>query len=377
MRVAFVHDWLTVIAGAERVLEQMLLVFPQADLYSLVDFLPADQRGPIMHKQVKTSFIQKLPLSRKKYRSYLPLMPLAIEQFDVHHYDLVISSSHAVAKGVLTTPEQLHLCYCHSPMRYAWDMQHQYLRESKLDKGLKGWAAKIMLHRMRLWDQHAAHRVDHFIANSKFVAKRIQKTYRRESHIIHPPVNTHHFALHEKKESFYLTASRMVPYKKMDLIVEAFSRMPDRKLIVIGEGPDDQKIRRVARHNVTFLGYQTNSVLIEYMQKAKAFIFAAKEDFGIMPLEAQACGTPVIALGQGGLLETIMGIEELEPTGCFFRHQTIESLIEAVEKFEKLSKEISPRACRENAMRFSAERFREEFKSHVETCMHHHGSEKL
>jgi glycosyltransferase involved in cell wall biosynthesis len=369
MRVAIVHDWLTVVGGAERSLEQILQVFPDADLFSLVDFLPKEERSCILHKTVKTSFIQRLPFAKKRYRDYLIFMPLAIEQFDVSGYDLVISSSHAVAKGVLTSPEQLHLCYCYSPMRYAWDLHHQYLNESKLDTGLKGWIAKMILHRMRLWDQHASHRVDHFMAISSFISKRIHKTYRREAKVIYPPVDIERFKLCEKKEEFYLTAQRMVPYKKIDLIVEAFNQLPHKHLIVIGDGPDFKKIKKIAKKNITLLGHQPRGVLMDYMQLAKAFVFAAKEDFGIAPLEAQACGTPVIGLKKGALLETVRGLDHECPTGAFFEEQTVHSVHHAIEQFEKNQSRISPVNCRENALRFSPERFRLEFKAFVEHCL--------
>lgn len=366
MRVAIIHDWLVTYAGAERVLEQLLVLFPDADLYSLVDFLPEDSRAFIQNKKVHTSFIQNIPAAEKKYRSYLPLMPLAIEQFDLSNYDLVISSSHAIAKGVLTGPDQLHICMCYSPIRYAWDLQHQYLLESGLDKGLKGWVAKWLLHKIRLWDYRTANGVDGFIAISKFIARRIKKVYGRDSVIIYPPVDVTAFSLCEEKEDFYLTASRMVPYKKIDLIVEAFSRMPDNKLIVIGEGPDYNKIKLKAGSNVTLLGYQHFSVLKDHMQRARAFIFAAEEDFGIAPLEAQACGTPVIAFGKGGALETIRGLNSANPTGVFFEEQKIQSLIDAINIFEINSTSITAKACRENALRFSPERFLNEMKSYVD-----------
>jgi glycosyltransferase involved in cell wall biosynthesis len=318
MRIAIVHDWLTTYAGAERVLEQMLICFPDADLFSLVDFLPPGQRDFIQNKRVTTSFIQRMPWARSKYRSYLPLMPLAIEQFDLSSYDLVISSSHAVAKGVITGPDQLHICMCYSPIRYAWDLQHQYLRESGLDRGMKGWLARCVLHRTRMWDQRTANGVDEFIAISNFIARRIRKAYRRDSTVIYPPVDVESFSLRQDKEDFYLTASRLVPYKRVDLIVEAFSRMPEKKLVVIGAGPEFSRIKASAGHNVDFLGYQPGEVLRDHMQRARAFVFAAEEDFGIAPLEAQACGTPVIAYGKGGALETIRGEESVEPTGVFF-----------------------------------------------------------
>ncbi len=365
MKIAIVHDWLVVYGGAERVLEQMLLLYPEADLYSLIDFLPQDQRGFIQNKSVKTSFIQKLPFAKGKYRQYLTLMPLAVEQFDMSAYDLVISSSYAVAKGVLTGPDQLHLCMCYSPMRYAWDLQHQYLKESGLDKGLKGCLAKFLLHKMRLWDYRTANGVDGFIAISKFIARRIEKVYRRQSTIIYPPVDVSSFGFTENKEDFYITASRMVPYKKIDLIVEAFSRMSDKKLVVIGDGPDFKKIQSKAGPNVTLLGYQSFPVLRDHLQRARAFIFAAEEDFGISPLEAQACGTPVIAYAKGGALETIRGLSYSHPTGIFFEEQSIESLINAIENFEINISNISLRTCRENALRFSPERFRQELQDFV------------
>lgn len=374
MRVAIVHDWLVTYAGSERVLEQIVSLFPDADLFSLVDFLPQNGRGFILNKPVRTSFIQHLPLARRKYRQYLPIMPLAIEQFDLSRYDLVISSSHAVAKGVLTGPDQLHLSYVHSPMRYAWDLQHQYLTESGLEKELKGWLAKWMLHKMRLWDQRTGNGVDAFVANSKFIARRIWKIYRREAEVIYPPVNVNDFTMKETKEDYYLAASRMVPYKKAPLIVEAFNEMPEKKLIVIGDGPDFNRIKASAKKNITLLGYQPSTVLRDHMQNAKAFVFAAEEDFGITPLEAQACGTPVIAYGRGGVRETVQGLESERPTGVFFEEQSVEAILGAVTRFETEGKRITPLACRENAQRFSPERFRKEFSEFVKECLTAHNS---
>ena len=370
LRVAIVHDWLIVYAGAERVLEQMLICFPQADLYSMVDFLPNDERGFLQGKLAQTSFIQKLPFVKRHYRSYLPLMTLAVEQFDLSSYDLVISSSHAVAKGVLTGPDQLHVCMCYSPMRYAWDLQHQYLQESGLNKGIKGWIAKYLLHRLRIWDARTPNGVDEFIAISRFIAKRIEKVYRRGSTVIYPPVQTDDFALQSEKDDFYLTASRLVPYKKVDLIVRAFAQMPDKRLIVIGDGPDFDKIAKIASSNVTLLGFQPFSVLQMHLQQAKAFIFAAEEDFGIAPLEAQACGTPVIAYGKGGSLETINGVpSDPSKTGVFFAEQTPQSICQAIAQFESLPQAILPSDCRENALRFSQKRFCSELMEFVERAL--------
>lgn len=364
MKVAIIHDWLVTYAGAERVLEQIISLYPEADLFSMVDFLPVEQRGFIKNKPVKTSIIQGLPFAKTKYRHYLPLMPLAVEQFDLSRYDLVISSSHAVAKGVLTGPDQLHISYVHTPIRYAWDLQHQYLKESGLDKGIKGWLARSMLHKIRLWDVRTANGVDSFVANSHFIARRIWKIYRRESAVIYPPVDIEGFSLHEKKGNFYLTASRMVPYKKIDLIVEAFSEMPDKKLVVIGDGPDYPKVKGKAKGspNIAFLGYQGVEALKDYMQKAKAFVFAAEEDFGITPLEAQACGTPVIAYGKGGALETCVDGK----TGVFFNEQTSESLRAGIKRFAELEDTFDPKELRRNAERFGKDRFLQEFKSLVD-----------
>lgn len=367
MKVAIVHDWLVTYAGAERVLEQMLKLFPDADLYSLIDFLPADQRDFIMHKQVHTSFIQKLPLAQSKYRTYLPFMPTAIESFDMRGYDLVISSSHCVAKGVITKPNQKHICMTYTPVRYAWDLEEQYLQESGLDKGPKGWLARQVLSYIRNWDFRTANRITDYIAISKYIQARIKKHYNRDSVVIYPPVDVDKFTLCEEKEDFYLTASRMVPYKKIDLIVEAFSAMPDKRLVVIGDGPDFAKIKAKAGNNVTLMGFQPFEVLKDYMQRAKAFIFAAEEDFGIAPVEAQACGTPVLAFGKGATLETIVGWGNDKPTGLFFKEQTATDITDAVCKFEQNEKQILPANCRLQAEKFSVNMFRKNFQEYLKT----------
>ncbi len=363
MKVAIVCDWLVTYAGAERVVEQILNIYPEADIFCLVDFLPEGQRDFIKNKKTYTSFIQNLPGAKKHYRSYLPLMPIAIEQLDVTGYDLVISSSHCVAKGILTGPNQIHISYVHSPIRYAWDLTHQYMEEANLNHGLKGWLVKIILHYMRMWDTRTANGVDYFIANSKFIAKRIKKVYGRDAAVIYPPVDIEAFEYCEEKEDYYITASRLVPYKKVKLIVEAFNEMPDKKLVVIGDGPDYEKIKAIAKENITLMGYQPLDVLKEKMQHAKAFVFAAEEDFGITPVEAQACGTPVIAYGKGGALETVK--ENI--TGVFFEKQTVKGISEAVEKFDDMK--ISYEECRILAENFSVKRFIENFKLCVEKVM--------
>jgi glycosyltransferase involved in cell wall biosynthesis len=364
VRVAIVHDWLVTYAGAERVLEQIIACFPDADLFSLVDFL--DDRSFIRGKPVTTSFIQKLPFARKKYRAWLPLMPLAIEQLDVSAYDVVISSSHAVAKGVLTGPDQVHISYVHSPIRYAWDLQHQYLKQSNLISGPRSAMARMILHYIRNWDIRTSNSVDAFVANSAFIARRIKKVYQRDAQVIFPPVDVDAFSVNEQKEDFYLTASRMVPYKKIDLIVEAFAKMPGRRLVVIGDGPDMQKIRAKATPNVEIMGYQPFSVLHDRMRRAKAFVFAAEEDFGISVVEAQACGTPVIAYGKGGALETVRDLFETRPTGMFFDEQSTDSIIAAISEFDANITRFSPADCRANAEQFSARHFRERFFEHVQ-----------
>jgi glycosyltransferase involved in cell wall biosynthesis len=359
MKVAIVHEWLETYAGSEKVLERLLNIFPEADLFALVDFLPDEKRKFILNKKVNTTFIEKLPFSKKKFRNYLPLFPLAVEQLNLSGYDLIISSSHAVAKGVITGPNQIHISYVHSPIRYAWDLQHQYLKESNLEKGLKGIIAKLILHYIRNWDYRTANGVDLFIGNSNFISKRIWKIYRREAEVVYPPVDIDSFEYEEHKENFYLTASRMVPYKKIDLIVEAFSNMPDKELVVIGDGPEFEKVKTKAGKNVKILGYQPDKVLKENMQKAKAFVFAAEEDFGIIPVEAQACGTPVIAYGKGGALETVVSSGDT-PTGVFFDKQSPDSICEAVLLFEKEIEKYKPINCRKNALRFSPSRFDQE-----------------
>ncbi|HAT3731672.1 TPA: glycosyltransferase family 4 protein [Serratia marcescens] len=364
MNVGVVADWLVTFAGAEKVIQEIINIYPSTTLYSVVDFLSDDARVKFLGKKANTTFIQKLPKA-SAYQKYLPLMPFAIEQLDVSSHDVIISSSHAVAKGVLTGPDQLHISYVHSPIRYAWDLQHQYLKEAGLDKGMKGHLARWILHKMRMWDYRTANGVDHFIANSKFIARRIKKVYGREADVIYPPVDVERFSYQDDKEDFYFTASRMVPYKRIDLIVEAFSHMPDKRLVVIGDGSEMTKIKSKAKKNVEILGYQSNDVMLECMQKAKAFVFAAEEDFGITPVEAQACGTPVIAFGKGGSLETIRPFGESKATGLFFPTQEIAAIVDAVSSFEKISTSILPQDCRDNALRFSVSRFQSEMEEYV------------
>ena len=362
MKKALIHDWFSTYAGAEKCVESFTNIWDDFEIYSLIDFLKGADRDKILKgKRAHTSFIQKLPFAKDKYRNYLPLFPFAIEQFDLSGYDVVLSSSHAVAKGALTHSNQLHIAYVHTPIRYAWDLYHQYLRESGLDRGLKGMLAKYFLHKIRLWDASTANRVDHYVANSRYIARRIKKTYGKPSDVIYPPVDVDKFTLREVKEEFYLTASRMVPYKKIDLIVEAFSQT-DKKLLVIGDGPDMAKIKSKAGKNVELLGFASDETMADLMGRAKAFVFAAEEDFGITPVEAQACGTPVICFGRGGARETVLDGE----SGLYFMEQNTKELLAAVAKFEQNYDKFEPVKIRENSLKFSRARFEAEIKSYVE-----------
>lgn len=371
MRKVLVHDWYTVYGGAERCIESFTNLWDDFDHYTLVDTLTEEQRKIILKgKTTKTSFIQKLPFGKKKYRSYLPLFPLAIEQFDLSEYELILSSSSSVAKGVLTRPDQLHIAYVYSPVRYAWDLYFQYLKESGLNKGLKGILARYFLHRLRLWDFSTLNRPNYYIAISKYVGERIKKIYGKDSIVIYPPVDTTSFKIGNETSDYFITCSRMVPYKKIDLIVKAFSKT-NKKLIVIGEGPDFEKIKKFSTSNINLMGFVGKKDMIELIKKARAFIFAAEEDFGIAPIEAQACGVPVIAFGKGGALETVKGsyindnnVEN--KTGVFFREQNVTSLLEALDFFEKHEKSFDKQFIRKNAEFFSIERFEKEFKETIE-----------
>ncbi len=362
LRVAVVHDWLVTFGGAERVLQQILGLFPQADLFVLCDFFSDPQRANIFGKKAKTSFIQRLPFAKTKYRFYLPLMPLAIESFDLSGYDLIISSSHAVARGVITAADQMHIAYINNTMVYAWDMYHHYLRGAGLHRGPAGLAAKLIMHYIRTWDSASAHRVDHYIANSEYMARRLEKLYRRPSTVIYPPVDVNKFELYPDKEDYYIVVSRLVPFKRIDVVVEAFNRMPDKKLLILGDGPEMKKLRAAALANITFLGFSNPKTVREYIKQSRAFLFPSEEPFGIAAVEAQACGTPVIAYDKGASREIIIDGE----TGIFFDRQHPVSLVEAVNRFERLRGHFDPERIRENAMRFSTETFRDQLTAYIE-----------
>jgi glycosyltransferase involved in cell wall biosynthesis len=364
MRVAIVHDWLYVVGGAEQVLREILRCYPDADVYTLFDLLSDDDRRKLGFETAHTSFLQKMPFVRKRHRSYLPLMPIAIEQFDLSGYDLVISSSCAVAKGVITGPEQVHIAYVHSPMRYAWDLQHLYLKESGYATGLKSLVARSILHRMRIWDVRTAHGPDAIFTNSHFVARRIKKIYGRESKVIYPPVAVGNRDAILPIGNHFLAASRLVPYKRLESIVRAFTAMPDLELVVAGDGPEADRLKQMAGRNITFTGFVSDRQLRDLMNTARAFVFAAEEDFGIILVEAQSEGAPVLALGRGGARESIVATGP-RPTGMFFDVADPQSITQCVRAFIANEKAFSRLDCRQRANLFSAERFRHQFTSAV------------
>ena len=368
-KTAIIHDWLATWGGAETVLEEMLGLFPQAHLYTLVDFFPAEERARLGDRPIHTSVVQRMPFAKKFFRYWLPFFPRAIERFDLRDFDLVISNSHAVAKGVRTGPQQLHVCYCYTPMRYAWDLREQYLRQIGLDRGVLGWLAQRQLARLRRWDRESSAGVERFIAISHHIARRIERCYGRNSIVIYPPVaDATPLRVAAASGAHYVTVSRFVPYKRIDLIVEAFQRLPDRQLVVIGEGPERRRIEAVAGPNVTFLGRISDDERNGWVARARAFVFAADEDFGIAPLEAQVFGIPVIALNRGGSVETIRGLDHPHPSGVLFDEQSALAIAGAIREFEQVADRISAEACRQNAARFSASRFRAEFREAVTTC---------
>ena len=363
LKIAIVHDWFLSYAGSERCVESFTNLYPEADIFTLFTFLSEEERRVILKdKKPCTSFIQNLPFARHFARKYLLLFPYAIEQFDLSDFDLIISSSHAVAKGVLTNSRQLHICYSHTPIRYAWDLTHQYLKESNLAKGIKGLFAKVSLHYIRMWDISSANRPDYYIANSNYIASRIKKIYNREATVINPPVDIDKFELTDKKENYYLTVGRFVPYKKVDIIAEAFSMMPDKRLIIVGNGDDEDKVKSKAGKNVEFVDYQTGDKLKEYFRKAKAFVFAAEEDFGITVIEAMACGTPVIALNKGGTAETVVdGIN-----GIHFNEQTALSIKDAVERFENKKDTYDYKSIAEYTKQFDRKIFENKIRNFID-----------
>jgi glycosyltransferase involved in cell wall biosynthesis len=356
MKTAIVHEWFVNYAGSERVVESLTNLFPDAEVFALVDFLNDEQREIILKgRKANTSFIQNLPFAKRKHRNYLPLFPSAIEKFDLSDYDLILSSSHSVAKGVRTNKNQLHICYCHSPMRYAWDSSDEYL------KGFKGSIARLFINYLKKWDLNSAANVTHFIANSNYIREKISRIYNRTAELIYPPVDVEQFELTNKKEDYYLTASRLVPYKRTDLVIDAFNQMPKKRLIVIGSGPEREKLKKYARANIKFIGHQPAEKLGEYMRAAKAFVFAAEEDFGIIVVEAMACGTPVIALNKGGTAESVLNGK----TGMLFSEQKPIAVIKTIAEFEKGEGKFSPQIIRGHSLKFKRKIFENNFRKFV------------
>jgi len=369
MTTAIVHEWLVSYAGSERVLEQILELLPDATLYALIDRLPAHERRFLHGRRVVTSVLDRIPGAGRFHRALLPLMPFAVEQLDVSAHEVVVSSSHAAAKGVLVGPDQLHVSYCHTPVRYAWDLQHEYLRQSGLGFGPRGLVARTMLKRLREWDAVSSNRVDRFVANSHFIARRIAKAYRRKATVVYPPVDVDRFTPSGDRDDYYVTASRFVPYKRVDVIVDAFTEMRHRRLVVIGDGAGAAELRRRATPNVTFLGHVSQEALVEHFRRARAFLFCATEDFGITPLEAQAAGAPVIAFASGALPETVPDLDTEEPCGVLFHAAAPESVRHAVDRFERHADEIASEACRRNAERFAPAHFRKQFAAVLEEAL--------
>ncbi|AIE72836.1 MULTISPECIES: glycosyltransferase [unclassified Synechocystis] len=372
MKYALVHEWLTPKAtGGSELVVQEILRHVTADLYALIDFESTNPDSYLYGRSIGTTFLQHFPQAKQGVQKYLPLLPLAIEQLDLGQYDVILSSSHAVAKGVLTAPHQVHICYCHTPMRYAWDLTFDYLKESNMGRGLPGMLTRYLLHQLRQWDVISANRVDYFLANSQHTARRIWRCYRRSADVVYPPVNLDRFTYQEKKDDFFLTVCRLVSYKQVKLIVQAFNKL-QLPLVVIGEGPDLPLLQELAKPNVQILGSQPNAVVEDYMARAKAFVYGACEDFGIALVEAQACGTPVIAFGRGGALETVVDYKKnpQTATGLWFDQQTVECLVQAVETFSNLSHHISPENCFLQANRFSSRIFQTSYLALLEKYCH-------
>jgi glycosyltransferase involved in cell wall biosynthesis len=370
LKYALVHEWFTPKAtgGSELVVREILQQI-DADVYALIDFESNNPESYLYQRSIGTTWLQNFPLARNGVQKYLPLLPLAIEQLDLRAYDVIISSSHAVAKGILASPQQLHVCYCHTPMRYAWDLTFDYLDRSRLGAGVPGLLTRSLLHRLRQWDVISANRVDYFIANSQHTARRIWRCYRRTAEVIYPPVNIERFSFEAEKQDFYLTVSRLVSYKQVSLIVRTFNQL-GLPLVVIGTGPELKLLRQLAASNVRILGEQPNHVVEEYMAQARAFVYAACEDFGIALVEAQASGTPVIAYGAGGALETVIDLARHPETGTglLFPTQTEAALMAAIKQFEVLRAAFNPQSAKSQAAKFSPEIFKTRYLSFIDRC---------
>jgi glycosyltransferase involved in cell wall biosynthesis len=358
MKVAIVHDWLANMGGSERCVLAFHELFPDAPVFTTVynqDKLPDEFKA----LDIRPSFIQKLPKAKTNYQTYLPLMPIAVEQFDLTEFDVVITSSHACAKGVITRPDAINICYCYTPIRYVWQLYHEYMRLEEMSR-LKKLLIPPIMNYLRMWDRLAADRVDEFVGISRIVAQRIRKYYRRDAAVIYPPVDTQKYKIGSSIEDYYLVVSRLVPYKRVDLAVAACS-VTGQPLLVVGDGPEYSKLKEIAGPTVKFLGRISDEEIVSLYASCKAFIFPGNEDFGMTPVEAQAAGRPVIAFGSGGCLETVVpGV-----TGEFFSAQTPEALAEIIRKFD--AARYNPLEIRKNAERFDKEVFNAEIRKFIDT----------
>jgi glycosyltransferase involved in cell wall biosynthesis len=357
---AIIHEWLVTIAGAESVLQSIHKLFP-GSIYTLFHDPDALKQSQWANIPVTTSLLQRFPLARRHHRLFLPLFPMAVEQFDLRRHKLIISSSYAVAKGVLNSSDQLHICYCHSPMRYVWDLTFEYLEAEGFKRGVKSFFVRLLLHYIRMWDMVSSNRVNEFIANSHYIAHRIKKCYNREAKVIYPPVDVDQFYVGEKKENYFITLSRLVGYKRIDIIINAFNELK-LPLVIVGDGPAMKKLKGIAGSTITFAGHQESKEVQKLLSGARAFVFSAEEDFGIVNVEAQASGLPVIAFGRGGALETVVE----GTTGLFFYKQETECLIEKIKEFLRKEESFDPHEIRKNAERFPRSRFETEFKAFVD-----------
>jgi len=357
---ALIHEWLVTLAGAESVLQSIYHLYP-GSIYTLFHDAQETKGAPWENERITTSALQRLPFGKKHHRAYLPFFPMAIEQFDLREHKLILSSSYAVAKGVLNSSDQLHICYCHSPMRYVWDLTFEYLEAAGLKEGMKSFLVRSVLHYIRLWDTISANRVNEFIANSHYIAHRIWKCYNRTAHVIYPPVDVDRFYIGKKRQNYFITISRLVPYKRVDIIIEAFNHLK-LPLVIVGDGPGMKQLKRIAGPTIELIGHQSATEVESLLSTARAFIFSAEEDFGIVNVEAQAAGLPVIAFGRGGALETVIE----NKTGIFFKHQTTLCLIEAIQEFLEKEEKFDPQEIRKNAERFPRSRFEREFKAFVD-----------
>ncbi len=369
MKVALVHDWLPVFSGAEQVLSAIIQSTGPIDLYTLFNFLDDGDLEKIGAKEIFTSYLDRLPFRENYYRYTFPFCPAAIENFDLADYDLVLSSSAAFAKGVIVHPHQRHIAYVHTAVRYAWDQTFEYMRRTAMSRLPFGPILRQSLHKLRIWDFRSAQGADVLLANSSVVQRRIEQIYGRRSYVLHPPVDVVSFPMQSEKDDYYVCASRLVPYKRFDLVVDAFKDMPNRKLIVCGDGPELNRLKERAGPNVTFAGHLPRADLIRTISHARAFIFPAYEDFGIVMAEALSSGTPVIAFQRGGAQDIVVPHGERDATGVLFPTQTAKAIIDAVDTFESDRSAFSPEACHTRANLFASHNFNRKLDQFIALTM--------